>query len=66
VTQKGHSMVILQDLATFFTCGNVVIDNKSFDAYKFQVSKLDDIVKYVFPHFDNYALVGSKRLDYLT
>nr|YP_009663732.1 hypothetical protein [Dactylella tenuis]QCW06869.1 hypothetical protein [Dactylella tenuis] len=65
VTQKAHSKGILHDLERFFKCGNILIDNKKEDAYKFNVNKLDDILNIIIPHFDSYPLFSSKRLDYL-
>lgn len=64
VTQKGHSAGILYDLKRYFECGNVHIDNKKEDAYKFNVNKLDDIINQIIPHFDRYPLLTSKNLDY--
>jgi hypothetical protein len=66
ITQKVHSISVLHDLKAFFNCGNVVIDNKDSKGYKFQVSSLDSIINIIIPHFENYPLQGSKRLDYLT
>jgi hypothetical protein len=40
VTQKAYSMGILHDLQRFFNCGNIHIDNRKEDAYKFNVNKL--------------------------
>jgi hypothetical protein len=65
VTQKAHSMGILYDLKRYFNCGNIHIDNRKEDAYKFNVNKLEDILSIVIPHFDKYPLLTSKRLDYL-
>ncbi len=64
VTQKGHSAGVLHDLKRYFECGNIHIDNKKEDAYKFNVNKLDDIINKVIPHFDKYPLLTSKNLDY--
>lgn len=65
VTQKGHSMIILKDLCEYFNCGSIIIDNRQASAYKFQVSKIDDLISYIIPHFERYPLVGSKQLDFL-
>jgi hypothetical protein len=65
VSQKSHSLVILTDLLDFFNVGHINIDNKNTDAYKFVVSKTDDLVKVIIPHFDKYPLICSKNLDYL-
>jgi hypothetical protein len=65
VTQKAHSMGILYDLQRYFDCGNLHIDNRKEDAYKFNVNKLDSILNTIIPHFEKYPLLTSKRLDYL-
>jgi hypothetical protein len=65
VTQKGHSLVILYDLKSFFGVGNISIDNSSYEAYKYTISNVELLLKTIIPHFDKYPLVGSKRLDYL-
>lgn len=65
VTQKEHSLGILYDLKNFFNCGHIHIDNKQENAYKYNIAKLDDIIKFVIPHFDKYPLVTSKNLDFL-
>lgn len=65
VTQKAHSMGILYDLQRYFNCGNIHIDNRKEDAYKFNVNKLDDITNIIIPHFEKYPLLTSKRLDFL-
>lgn len=65
VTQKEHSKGILLALQNFFGCGNIYLDNKKENAYKFVVNKIDDIVLKIIPHFDKYPLQTSKRLDYL-
>lgn len=65
VTQKEHSKGILLDLQRFFGCGNIYIDNKKENAYKFSINKIDDIINNVIPHFDKHPLLTSKNLDYL-
>lgn len=65
VTQKEHSMGILLDLQKYFGCGNIYIDNRKENAYKFSVNKIDDIINKVIPHLDRYPLFTSKNLDYL-
>jgi len=53
------------DLQRFYGCGNIYIDNRKENAYKFSVNKIDDIINKVIPHLDEYPLITSKRLDYL-
>uniref|UniRef100_UPI0030E51A5E hypothetical protein n=1 Tax=Ophiocordyceps sobolifera TaxID=94213 RepID=UPI0030E51A5E len=64
VTQKEHSKGILIDLQKYFNCGNIYLDNKKEDAYKFSIHKLEDIIERVIPHMDKYPLLTSKYLDY--
>lgn len=55
---------ILLALQKYFGCGNIYIDNKKENAYKFSVSKIEDILYKIIPHLDKYPLVTSKNLDY--
>lgn len=64
VTQKEHSMGILLDLQNYFGCGNIHIDNKTANAYKFSITKLEDILTKVIPCLNKYPLITSKNLDY--
>jgi len=64
VTQKDHSAGILYDLQRYFECGNIQIDNRDAKALKFNVTKLEDIINKIIPHFDSYPLLTSKNLDY--
>lgn len=57
-------MAILFFLKEYFKCGNINIDNRSTEGYKYIVSNLEDIIKHIIPHFNNFQLVGSKSLDY--
>jgi hypothetical protein len=52
-------------LKCFFNCGNINLDNRKFDAYKYTVNKTSDLINIIVPHFDKYPLVGSKQLDFL-
>lgn len=65
VTQNNKSFLILNSLKEYFKVGNVVIDNRSTNGYKFVVSRRKDLIEVIFPHLDNYPLQGSKGLDYL-
>lgn len=58
-------MNILLDMKDFFCCGNINIDNRKYDGYKYIVSDTSILIEKIIPHFDNYPLVGSKQLDYL-
>lgn len=54
VTQKEHSLAILYDLQRFFNCGYIHVDNKKHNAYKFNVTKLDDIINNIIPHYKEH------------
>lgn len=49
VTQKEHSKGILLALQKYFGCGNIYIDNRKENAYKFSVNKIDDILYKIIP-----------------
>jgi hypothetical protein len=66
VTQANHSLGILYYLQNFFGCGNIYLDNKNFNGYKYIVSRYQDIISIIIPHFDKYPLIGSKQLDFLS
>lgn len=63
IDQKEDSAGILYDIARYFNCGKVVLDNRGFKSFK--VTKLTDIVNVIIPHFDIYPLVTSKQLNFL-
>ena len=56
VTQKEYSKGILLYLQKYFECGNIYIDNKKENGYKFSVNKLEDILTKIIPHLDKYPL----------
>lgn len=62
VTQKDDTMLML--LRLYFNEGSILIDNKQFNTYKFQISNVTTLLKVVIPHFDKHPLQGSKQLDY--
>jgi hypothetical protein len=53
VTQKYHSAGKLHDLVRYYGCGNVQIDNRKENAYKFNVTRLDSSLR----------LAGSLRFN---
>ena len=57
--------MILNYLKEYFKIGNINIDNINTKGYKYIVGNKEDLIKVIFPHFDNYPLQGSKYLDYL-
>lgn len=65
VSQKDTSIDVLYAIQDYFGCGSVVIDNRKDNTYKFHVTSLKDILDKVIPHFESYALVTSKKLNFL-
>jgi hypothetical protein len=55
---------LLQQIQTFFGVGKVSIDIKN-NTGVFRVHNLDDIVKIILPHFNEYPLLSKKRADFL-
>lgn len=66
VTQKRLNAGILYDLERFFGVGSVVIDNRSDDTMKYHVTDHKALVNVIVPHFLNYPLVTSKKLNFLS
>lgn len=65
VTQNVNSVIILHYLKEFFEVGNISIDNRKTNGYKYIVSNRKDLVNVIIPHFEKYPLEGSKHLDFL-
>jgi len=65
VTQANHSNYVLYAMIDYFGCGRVNIDNRTFDAGKFVVTRINDIINILIPFFDQYPLITSKYLNYL-
>lgn len=64
ITQKRSSSGILYELKKFFNCGRINIDNKKTDTLKFVVTRNEDLIYKIIPHFDKNILKTSKYLDY--
>lgn len=65
VTQNESSAVILNNIKEFFKVGNINIDNKKTNGFKYIVSNRNNLINVIFPHFEKYPLQGSKHLDFL-
>lgn len=53
------------NIQNYFKCGNINIDNRATEGFKFVVNNRSDIKNIIIPHFEKYPLVGSKHLDFL-
>ena len=64
ITQKKHSIDMLKKIKKFSDCGRISIDNRKSGTIKYVVTKNEDLVTKIIPHFDIYPLVTSKYLNY--
>lgn len=55
---------LLNKIKTFFGIGRVTFDIKN-NSCTYRVHELDNIVKYILPHFNKYSLLSNKLADYL-
>lgn len=63
VSQHKRNRAILERLQQYFGCGSIRFD-KHDDTYKYEVRSLDEIVKYILPHFEQYPLQTTKQQDF--
>jgi len=64
ISQHQRSAKVLSEIQRFFQCGTIRF-NKSDETYKYEVRSLEDIVKYIIPHFERYPLHTSKQFDFI-
>ncbi len=62
VSQNADRAEILNQLQELWDCGSIRPD-RSDNTLKFEVRKIDDLVKNVLPHFQKYPLLSSKQDD---
>ena len=63
VSQHGRSKAILEELQRFFVCGSIRFDAHD-QTYKYEVRSLTDLTSKIIPHFNQYILQTSKRVDF--
>jgi len=64
IVQKSHSVNVLENIKNYFSCGNVVIDNRKTDTKKYHVTNINDIINIIIPHFETYPCLTSKFLNF--
>ena len=62
VSQNSDRSEILTQIQDLWDCGFIRPD-RSDSTLKFEVRKIDDLVKKVLPHFQQYPLLSSKQGD---
>jgi LAGLIDADG endonuclease len=63
ITQNLDSIGILEQVQSYFKCGNVFINKKGGYA-EFVVNSIPDLQKWIIPHFINYPLHCSKQRSF--
>lgn len=63
VSQHERSLKVLNSLQSYFGCGSIRFNN-SDQTYKYEVRSLNDLIKKVIPHFEQYPLMTSKQSDF--
>ena len=64
ISQNQRNIKLLQLVYDYFRCGSIRYSKKD-RTYKFEVRRIDDLVKIVIPHFETYPLHGIKQNDFL-
>jgi LAGLIDADG endonuclease len=63
VSQNRDRAEVLQVIQAYFGCGSIRPD-RSGKTLKWETRRLDDLVERIIPHFEEYPLLSSKRLDF--
>ena len=63
LTLNVRDLALIKAVYAHFKCGGIRF-SASDSTYKFEVRSIEDLVKYILPHFIKYPLVGSKRNDF--
>lgn len=65
ITQKMHSVHVLEAIKAFFGCGRIAIDNRKDGTVKYVVTDLTSIVNIIIPFFLTNTLLSSKYLNFI-
>lgn len=63
ISLNRRDLMLLQGVHQYFGCGAIRF-SKSDRTYKYESRSVGDLVKVIIPHFERYALRGSKRKDF--
>ena len=64
VSQHRRNVKLLEWVQKYLLCGGIRFNTRD-QTYKYEVRSLDDLVRYVIPHFEEYPLKSSKREDFM-
>lgn len=65
ITQKEHSVALLNAIKDYFGCGRIAIDNRRDGTYKYVVTDIQSIVTIIIPFFLSNPLNSSKHLNFM-
>ena len=63
LSQNGDRTQVLEMLQQYFGCGTIRPD-RSDKTLKFEIRSLDELVKRVIPHFEEFPMISSKQRDF--
>jgi len=64
ISQHSRDRILLESLVKYLGCGSVVLSSNRNEVY-FVVTVFADIVNKIIPLFNEYPLIGNKKLDFL-
>lgn len=64
ISLNRRDLVLLQGVHQYFGCGAIRY-SKSDRTYKYESRSVGDLVTKIIPHFEKYALQGSKQNDFV-
>jgi hypothetical protein len=62
VSQNGDRAEVIELIRRYFGCGSIRPD-RSDKTLKWETRRLDELVKVVLPHFENFPLLSGKQRD---
>ena len=64
ISLNCRDLMLLQGVHQYFECG-AIRHSKSDRTYKYESRSILDLVQKIIPHFEKYALHGSKQRDFI-
>ena len=64
IAQDSRDILLLKNFIQFFNCGYIA-QYKNRKVCEFITTKINDIIMYIIPFFDQYKIEGSKYNDYI-
>ena len=64
ISQHSRDRILLESLVKYLDCGSVILSSNRDEGY-FVVTVFADIIHKIIPLFNEYPLIGNKKLDFL-